>query len=65
MSGESQPVLVYDGDCGFCRYTVEYAHAVTGDAVAYRAYQDAAADYPDISVAEFRGSIQLLDADDR
>lgn len=61
----STPVLVYDGDCGFCRYTVEYAHAVTDDAVTYRSFQDAAADYPEIPLTEFRESIQLMDGDRR
>ena len=33
------PRLVYDGECGFCRYTVDYAHAITGDDVEYVPYQ--------------------------
>ena len=57
-------LLVYDGDCGFCRYTVDYARAVTdveaAGSVRYEPYQRVAADYPDISVDEFRSSIQLI-----
>ncbi|MYF31353.1 MAG: DUF393 domain-containing protein [Gammaproteobacteria bacterium] len=49
--------LVYDGDCGFCRYTVDYAHAVTGDAVEYLPYQTVAEEYPDRSEADFAASI--------
>ena len=49
--------LVFDGDCGFCRYTVDYAHAVTGDAVEYVPYQTVAAEYPDHSAADFAASI--------
>ena len=49
--------LVYDGDCGFCRYTVDYAHAVTGDAVEYVPYQAVAEEYPERSEADFAASI--------
>jgi predicted DCC family thiol-disulfide oxidoreductase YuxK len=56
--------LVYDGDCGFCRYCVDYAKAVTdveaNGSVRYEPFQRVAADYPDISVDEFRNSIQLI-----
>ena len=55
-----KPRLVYDGDCAFCRYTVEYAASVTSDAVEYRPYQEVMAGYPDISEAEFAASIQLF-----
>ena len=51
------PRLVYDGDCGFCRYTVDYAHAVTGDAVDYVPYQSVADQYPDQSADDFANSI--------
>ena len=55
-----KPRLVYDGDCAFCRYTVEYAASVTSDAVEYRPYQDVMSEYPDITEAEFADSIQLF-----
>ena len=55
-----KPRLVYDGDCAFCRYTVEYAASVTSDAVEYRPYQEVMSEYPDITEAEFADSIQLF-----
>ena len=55
-----KPRLVYDGDCAFCRYAVEYAASVTADAVDYRSYQEVMAEYPDITEAEFADSIQLF-----
>ena len=54
------PRLVYDGECGFCRYTVDYAHAITGDDVEYVAYQDVADEYPDLGVEDFAASIWLF-----
>jgi len=60
-----KPVLIFDGDCGICRYWVDYWHKLTGDTVEYRPYQEVAADYPDITVDEFRRAIQLIDTDGR
>ena len=55
-----KPRLVYDGDCAFCRYTVDYAASVTADTVEYRPYQEVMAEHPDITEAEFAASIQLF-----
>ena len=54
------PRLVYDGDCGFCRYTVNYARAVTGDAVEYVPYQSVVEQYPEYSAEDFAKSIRLF-----
>lgn len=54
------PRLVYDGECGFCRYNVDYAHAITGDDVEYVPYQDVADQYPDHGVEDFAASIWLF-----
>ncbi|MEQ8860932.1 MAG: lipase maturation factor family protein [Pseudomonadales bacterium] len=56
-----RPRLIYDGDCGFCRYTVGYAAAVTGEAVVYLPFQQVAGEYPDIPLEAFQASIQLID----
>jgi len=53
-------VLVYDGDCAFCRYCVEYAEAVAGERIRFRPFQEAAVDYPEVAVEDFRASIQLF-----
>ncbi len=59
------PQLVYDGDCTFCRYMVDYARSITGDNVRYRTYQEVQDQYPEISVEEFQASIQLIDGGQR
>ena len=33
------PTLLYDGDCGFCQYCVNYLKQITGDQVGYQPYQ--------------------------
>jgi predicted DCC family thiol-disulfide oxidoreductase YuxK len=54
---------VFDGDCGICRYWVVYWQGLTGKRVAYRPYQEAAADFPGIPPEAFRGAIQLIEKD--
>jgi len=58
-----KPVLIYDGDCGICLYWVNYWQGLTGDSVEYRPYQVVAGNYPDISLDEFRRSIQYITPD--
>src|SRR5580698_1858507 len=55
-----RPLLVYDGDCGFCGYWARYWQKLTGDGVDYRTYQDVAAHYPTIPVAEFQRAVQYI-----
>jgi predicted DCC family thiol-disulfide oxidoreductase YuxK len=57
------PTLVFDGDCAICRYWVSYWQGLTGGLIAYRPYQEAAADFPAISLQSFQRAIQLIDAD--
>ncbi len=59
------PTLVYDGDCAICRYWVAYWQDLTGDSVVYRAYQEAATEFPQIAPAKFRRAIQLIAPDGR
>jgi predicted DCC family thiol-disulfide oxidoreductase YuxK len=60
---DGRATLIYDGDCGICRYWVDAWQQETGDRVAYRAYQEAAADFPDIPVDVFQHAIQLVEPD--
>ena len=40
---DARATFVFDGDCGICRTWVDYWRQLTGDKVAYRPYQEAAA----------------------
>ena len=55
-----RPLLIYDGDCGFCGYSVRYWKKLTGDRVDYRPYQEAAAQYPAIPIADFQRAVQFV-----
>jgi predicted DCC family thiol-disulfide oxidoreductase YuxK len=59
----ARPVLIYDGDCDFCAYWARYWQRLTGDRVRYRPYQEAAPDYPEITVDAFQRAIQYIGAD--
>jgi predicted DCC family thiol-disulfide oxidoreductase YuxK len=57
------PTLVYDGECGICRYWVDYWRTLTGEQVVFRPYQEAAADFPAMPREAFQRAIQLIEAD--
>ena len=63
MPAERRATLVYDGDCGICRYWVDYWKQLTGDQVLYRAYQEAAGDFPAIPRERFARAIQFIEPD--
>jgi len=60
-----RPLLIYDGDCAFCSYWAGYWNKLTGDAVCYRPYQEVAAQYPEIPIADFKRAVQYISSDGR
>lgn len=56
-------IFVYDGECGVCVEWVNYWRALTGDAVTYRPYQQAAPEYPDIPPENFAKAVHLITPD--
>src|SRR5258706_13142999 len=54
-----KPVLVYDGDCGFCLEWIARGRIATGDRVDYAPYQEVAARFPDIPRERFAQAVQL------
>jgi predicted DCC family thiol-disulfide oxidoreductase YuxK len=63
--GKSAPVLIYDGDCGFCVYWARYWQSLTGERVTYRPYQEAAREHPTIPLADFQRAVQFIGPDGR
>src|SRR5258708_4417090 len=59
----AQPLLIYDGDCGFCIYWVRYWQGLTGNRVTYAPYQEVGAQYPEIPLAAFQGAIHYVAPD--
>ncbi len=54
------PLLIYDGDCNFCRHLVRRWQRITGDRVDYVPFQEAAPRFPQIPQERFEASIQLV-----
>lgn len=56
-------LLVYDGDCGFCKFWVKQAQKLTDDSVEYKAYQSLSLPYQGLSHDEFSESIYYFSAE--
>ncbi|HEY7090699.1 MAG TPA: lipase maturation factor family protein [Tepidisphaeraceae bacterium] len=61
----TKPLLVFDGDCSFCRRWVGRWQGITGDRVGYEPYQQAAQRFPQIPVENFKHAAQLIEPDGR
>jgi predicted DCC family thiol-disulfide oxidoreductase YuxK len=60
-----RPLLIYDGDCGFCFYWARYWGKLTGESVEYRPYQQVAAQHPAVPEADFKRAVQFIAPDGR
>lgn len=56
----AKPLLVYDGDCGFCRTWVARWRRTVGPRVDFEEFQTAGARFPTIERSRFRRSVQLI-----
>ena len=56
----SLPLLVFDGDCRFCRLWVDYWRRLTGERVSYAPYQEVSQRFPQISPAAFQAAVHLI-----
>lgn len=60
MAALKKPLMIFDGDCNFCRYFIGLWRRATGTQVDYAASQDVGDDFPEIPKDRFDGSIQLV-----
>ena len=60
-----RPLLVFDGECGFCRASVERWEAATGPQINYAPYQQVAGTLPQIHREAFGQAVHLVDVDGR
>jgi len=60
-----KPVLIYDGNCGFCKRWIARFRRMTGDRVEYAASQEVGDRYPQISKKQFEESVWLIEQDGR
>ncbi len=59
-----RPVMLWDGDCGFCRFWIERWKRLTRGRVDYAPYQQVAGDrYPEVPEAGLRKAVHLVEPD--
>ncbi len=57
------PLLVFDGDCTFCRKWIARWQEITGERVDYAPYQEVTDRFPEIPVTAFQSRVHLIDPD--
>jgi predicted DCC family thiol-disulfide oxidoreductase YuxK len=56
-----KPLLIWDGECDFCRLWIERWREMTGDEIDYATSQEIAARFPEIPSEQFRKSVVFID----
>lgn len=56
-----KPLLIFDGDCGFCRRWIGRWNSLTKDKIDYEPYQSAGAQFPEIPEEKFKQAVQLVE----
>lgn len=56
----ARPLVVFDGDCSFCRFWIARWKRASGDRLDYAPYQDVAPRFPEVPVEEFRRAVGLV-----
>lgn len=60
-----KPVLLYDGQCGFCRRWVDRWKIATCDRIDYSPFQESADRFPKIDSQSFKDAVHLVEPDGR
>jgi predicted DCC family thiol-disulfide oxidoreductase YuxK len=58
-----RPLVIWDGDCGFCRRSVDHLRARAGERIAFEPYQSAHARFPQVPPEAFAESVHLVEPD--
>jgi predicted DCC family thiol-disulfide oxidoreductase YuxK len=61
MDRSDQPLLIFDGDCSFCKAWIAQWKKQTGPRVRYAASQDVGGQYPQVPPEQFRNSVVLVE----
>src|SRR5438874_12998135 len=59
----SKPLIIWDGECHFCRRWIERWREITRDAVDYATSQESAERFPEIPRERFERSVIYIEAD--
>ena len=58
-----KPLLIFDGDCHFCRLWIERWRDLTAGAVEYAPFQEVAKLFPEIPHEDFEHAVQFIETD--
>src|SRR5213595_549212 len=58
-----KPLMIWDGECHFCKRWIERWREITAGKVDYATYQDVAHQFPEIPVEQFKRAVALIDPD--
>jgi predicted DCC family thiol-disulfide oxidoreductase YuxK len=59
----TNPLVIFDGDCHFCRRWIERWRELTGGAVEYAPFQEAAERFPEIPREDFEQALHFIEKD--
>ena len=59
----TKPLMIWDGECLFCKRWIERWREITAGNVDYAAYQDAAARFPEIPIEQFKRAVTIIEPD--
>ena len=59
----SKPLMIFDGDCHFCRRWIERWREKTKGAVEYAPFQEVASRFPEIPREAFERAVHLIEKD--
>ena len=63
MTPLSKPLLIFDGDCAFCRAWIERWRRASRNAVDTAPYQEVAGRFPAIGSERFAHAVHLIETD--
>src|SRR5438067_12444288 len=59
----TKPLIIWDGECHFCRRWIERWREITRDAVDYATSQESAERFPEIPREQFERSVIYIETD--
>ncbi|HEV3099818.1 MAG TPA: lipase maturation factor family protein [Candidatus Udaeobacter sp.] len=58
-----RPLMIWDGECHFCKRWIERWREITAGKVDYATYQETAARFPEIPVEQFKRAVAFVEPD--
>jgi predicted DCC family thiol-disulfide oxidoreductase YuxK len=59
----AKPLLIWDGECHFCKMWIERWREITAGKVDYATYQQAASQFPEIPLDQFKHAMAFIEPD--